>query len=88
MSPKEKALELVIKFQEEISIIMGIKCALITVDEILLHEKNNHFNIGWFSIWKCNDMFLCDKNGVVVKTVHQLQNLYFSIYQTELKMIK
>ena len=52
------------------------------------NEKENHFNIGWFSIWKCNDMFLCDKNGVILKTVHQLQNLYFSIYQTELKMIK
>ena len=42
MTPKEKALELVIKFQQEISIVMAIKCALITVDEILLHEKNNH----------------------------------------------
>jgi len=52
------------------------------------NEKENHFNIGWFSIWKCNDIFLCDKNGVIIKTVHQLQNLYFSIYQRELKIIK
>ena len=42
MTPKEKALELVVKFQQEISIIMAKQCALITVDEILLHEKNNH----------------------------------------------
>ena len=39
MTPKEKALELFIKYQEEISIIMGIKCALITVDEILSINK-------------------------------------------------
>ena len=35
MTPKEKALELVIKIQEEISIILARKIALICVDEVI-----------------------------------------------------
>lgn len=36
-------------------------------------EKHNHV------IWKCNDMFLCDKNGVNIKHYHRLQNLVFEL---------
>ena len=35
-------------------------------------------------IWMCNELFLCDKNGVVLKYVHQLQNLYYALTNTEL----
>jgi len=35
MTPKEKALELVIKIQEEISIVLSRKIALICVDEVI-----------------------------------------------------
>jgi hypothetical protein len=39
MTPKKKALKLLIKYQEEISIIMAMKCALIAVDEIISINK-------------------------------------------------
>jgi len=47
--------------------------------------RENHFVIKGHSIWKCNEMFLCDKNGVVLKTLHQLQNLYFALNNQELE---
>lgn len=37
-------------------------------------------------IWKCNEMFLCYKNGVQVKYLHQLQNLYFALTNKELEI--
>lgn len=48
----------------------------------------NHFYIKGHVIWKCNDMFLCDKNGVVLQYVHHLQNLYFAVSNKELEIIK
>lgn len=45
---------------------------------------DNHFNISGHRIWKCNDIFICDKNGIVLKYIHQLQNLYFALNQKEL----
>lgn len=47
--------------------------------------RDNYFVISGHSIWKCNDMFMCDKNGIVLKWVHQLQNLYFILNNQELK---
>ena len=46
-------------------------------------SKNMYFIKG-MQIWKCNDMFLCDKNGIYIKHVHQLQNLYFALTGKEL----
>ena len=42
MTPKEKALELVIRIQEEISIILARKIALICVDEVI-----NSIEVGY-----------------------------------------
>lgn len=44
----------------------------------------NPFTIDEHTFWKCNEMFIDDKNGVYVKYVHQLQNLYFCLYGKEL----
>ena len=46
-----------------------------------LQNKHNSacFYIQGHKIWKCNDLFMCDKNGVFLKSVHQLQNLYFAL---------
>jgi hypothetical protein len=46
--------------------------------------RENHYEIKGHCIWKCNEMFLCDKNGVLIKHVHQLQNLYFALTGKEL----
>jgi hypothetical protein len=40
--------------------------------------------VAGFELWKCNDLWLCNKNGVVIKSVHQLQNLYFALTGKEL----
>jgi hypothetical protein len=47
------------------------------------HQKN-YYTIKGHIIWKCNEMFLCDKNGVHIKYVHQLQNLYWVLNGEEL----
>lgn len=39
-------------------------------------------------IWKCVNLFLCNKNGILIKSVHQLQNLFFSLTGTELILNK
>lgn len=46
--------------------------------------SNNSFIITGHCIWICNDLFRCDKNGIVLKHVHQLQNLYFALTNQEL----
>jgi hypothetical protein len=32
-----------------------------------------------------NDLFMCNKNGIILKQVHQLQNLYFTLNNEELE---
>lgn len=49
-----------------------------------LDYKDSHFVIKGHVIWKCNDLFMCEKNGIILKHVHQHQNLYFALTQTEL----
>ena len=44
----------------------------------------DEMTIDAHTLWNCNGMFIDDKNGVYVKYVHQLQNLYFALYQKEL----
>lgn len=44
----------------------------------------SHYALSGHLIWKCNDLFMCDKNGIILKHVHQLQNLYFAITNNEL----
>ena len=46
--------------------------------------RHNHYVIKGHTIWLCQEMFLCDKNGIIIKHVHQLQNLYFALTNTEL----
>lgn len=66
-----------IELTEEILLKCGfIPCSII----------DNHFNISGMCIWKCNDMFLCDKNGIHIKHLHQLQNLYFALTGKELEI--
>ena len=45
----------------------------------------NHYAISGHLIWICNDLFICDKNGIILKHVHQLQNLYFALTGCELE---
>lgn len=44
-----------------------------------------NFNLIGMSVWMCNDLFFCNKNAIIIKTVHQLQNLYFALTNNELK---
>lgn len=64
-----------IEITEEILLKCGfIPCSII----------ENNFNISGMCVWKCNDMFLCDKNGIHIKYIHQLQNLYWCLCGKEL----
>lgn len=66
-----------IELSEEILLKCGfVPCSII----------ENNFNIKGMCIWKCNDMFLCDKNGVHIKHLHQLQNLYWCLTNKELNV--
>lgn len=47
---------------------------------------DNHLSIKGLRIWMCNGMFLCDKTGVQLKTIHWLQNYYFFKTGSELKL--
>jgi len=48
--------------------------------------KIHHYAIKGHLIWIINGNFICDKNGVTIKHVHQLQNLYFALTGTELEI--
>lgn len=52
-------------------------------------NRPNHFikdemTIDEHTFWDCNGIFIDDKNGVCIKYVHQLQNLYFALVGKEL----
>jgi hypothetical protein len=51
------------------------------------HFIKDEMTIDEHRFWNCNGMFIDDKNGVRIKYVHQLQNLYFALQQKELKII-
>lgn len=44
------------------------------------------FIAGMF-IWLCQGMFICNKNGVIIKSVHQLQNLFYATNNQEIKFV-
>ena len=46
--------------------------------------SENHYGILGHLIWKIEGRFYCDKNGMQLKYVHQLQNLYFALTGSEL----
>lgn len=47
----------------------------------------NHYDIMGHLIWNAGgEMLVCEKNGVVLEHVHQLQNLYFALTGEELKV--
>lgn len=54
--------------------------------ELLVDNSGNiFFSTKGHLIWKCtNDLFMCEKNGVVLKHVHRLQNLYYELNNKEL----
>lgn len=53
-----------------------------------LDNKDIHFVTKGHTIWKCDNLFMCDKNGLIIKSVHQLQNLYFALNKEELILNK
>ena len=46
--------------------------------------SENHYGVLGHLIWKIEGRFYCDKNGMQLKYVHQLQNLYFALTNEEL----
>ena len=48
------------------------------------HFEKDEYTIDAHAFWDCNGMFIEDKNGVRIKYVHQLQNLYFALKGKEL----
>lgn len=52
------------------------------------HFEKDEYTIDWHIFWDCNGMFIEDKNGIRIKYVHQLQNLYFALKQRELTIKK
>lgn len=48
------------------------------------HNGSVHFVVKGHIIWLCNNLIVCEKNGVILKYVHQLQNLYFALTNEEL----
>ena len=49
-------------------------------------EGSNFWFIGHI-VWEYDDgVFICDKNGITLKYVHQLQNLYFALTGKELTL--
>jgi hypothetical protein len=50
--------------------------------------RENHFIVKGHTIWLCDDLFICDRNGNILKHVHQLQNLYFALTGEELEITK
>ena len=67
-----------------------IWCKAIPLTEELLEKlgydliSENHYGVLGHLIWKIEGRFYCDKNGMQLKYVHQLQNLYFALMQREL----
>ena len=49
--------------------------------------SENHYGILGHLIWKIEGRFYCDKNGMQLKYVHQLQNLYFALTGSELTVV-
>tara|TARA_R110000803_G_scaffold490_8_gene1694 strand:+ start:357 stop:683 length:327 start_codon:yes stop_codon:yes gene_type:complete len=50
---------------------------------------NHYLDFGYFDIYKLNDVWYVEKEGVTLcelKHVHQLQNLYFALTNEELKL--
>ena len=48
--------------------------------------RENNFYILGHQIWRIENRFYCDKNGVELECVHDLQNLYYSLTKTELTL--
>jgi hypothetical protein len=64
-----------VKLTEEILLKCGfLPCSI----------RDNHYTIKGHHIWLLEDRFYCDKNGVQLKYLHQLQNLYFALTGNDL----
>ena len=59
-------------------------------EEILLKcgyikQENEMYRVMGHSIWNVQEnMFVSNKNGIILRSLHQLQNLYFAITGEEL----
>jgi hypothetical protein len=76
---------------EKIEVLKPIKLNKEWFEKFGYYDVNmpSHFikderTIDEHKFWNCQEMFIDDKNGVYVKYVHQLQNLYFALYGKEL----
>ena len=52
--------------------------------EKLGFENSVNYVIKGMIIFKCDNDFICSKTGISIKSVHQLQNLYFALTQKHL----
>lgn len=46
--------------------------------------SENHYAFCGHLIWSIEDRFYCDKNGIQIKYVHKIQNLFFELKEEEL----
>lgn len=46
--------------------------------------SENHYAFCDHLIWSIEDRFYCDKNGIQIKYVHKIQNLFFELKEEEL----
>lgn len=53
-------------------------------EDLIITEHQMHFTLGNIKIWRPFDKFLLDTYRIEIIHVHQLQNLYFALTNTEL----
>lgn len=46
--------------------------------------SENHYAFCGHLIWSIEDRFYCDKNGIQIKYVHKLQNIFLELKEEEL----
>jgi hypothetical protein len=68
-----------------------IHAPILLTEEILIklgfkRLSLNKFSIGSFFIHFEGNLIMCVKSGVLLTTVHQLQNLYFAVMNQELNI--
>jgi hypothetical protein len=61
---------------------------IVLTKEILLKLGYKEHNFGFYNkghnLWVFNELFICNMNGVILKYVHEIQNLYFALTKKEL----
>ena len=79
-----------VESKEKIEEFTGFKPIPLTEEWLLKFGYDliteNHYAVLGHLIWKVENRFYCDKNGMQLKYVHQLQNLYFALTNKELEI--